>query len=96
MRSDVIMGSVVIHQAYQKIHDFKNFQRMDSEMLENTQKLMIFVATVRHNYFYLWIMHIQFLYLHSRYSGIGRFCVDPFNIYRRHPGSAKVYQTHYP
>jgi len=25
MRSDVIMGSVVIHHAYQQIHDFKNF-----------------------------------------------------------------------
>ena len=25
MRSDVIMGSVVIHQAYQEIHDFKIF-----------------------------------------------------------------------
>jgi hypothetical protein len=36
MRSDVIMGSVVIHQAYQKIHDFKNFQRMDSEKTKKT------------------------------------------------------------
>jgi hypothetical protein len=25
MRSDVIMGSVVIRQAYQEIHVFKNF-----------------------------------------------------------------------
>jgi hypothetical protein len=25
MRSVVMLGSVVIHQAYQEIHDFKNF-----------------------------------------------------------------------